>query len=362
MDISEPQSVSLDVELDSDIYPSPAVILNQDEGKESISLFSFNNPPPCAWDLVPEIPENISVTDLPMRGLQEVELCLNPPSLGSMLNWEYVAAEFGFSNNKIMHLRTSANPTADVLREIAHRPLKNLLNVLAKINRVDALLSLQPYLESTIRTADNTEISSSDSVWNYFMHIWYLFGGAFVNAEKNDILTCSASSSGNFVRHSASNANIVASSQKFILVTHHELVTSVALRKNYKWFLKNLRKQARQISMSAFDIDDYLETTCQFEGLHTLFASASNIVCVFTDDYMGMLKSNGNEQAVTVKQYLHKLMNSEFMEQGSNQRFCAVVFQGTGRDVLPLGWAKSTLVYEFPANHLQLFRKLFAKD
>ncbi|EFO18856.1 hypothetical protein LOAG_09637 [Loa loa] len=312
MDISEPQSVSLDVELDSDIYPSPAVILNQDEGKESISLFSFNNPPPCAWDLVPEIPENISVTDLPMRGLQEVELCLNPPSLGSMLNWEYVAAEFGFSNNKIMHLRTSANPTADVLREIAHRPLKNLLNVLAKINRVDALLSLQPYLESTIRTADNTEISSSDSV---------------------------------------------------ILVTHHELVTSVALRKNYKWFLKNLRKQARQISMSAFDIDDYLETTCQFEGLHTLFASASNIVCVFTDDYMGMLKSNGNEQAVTVKQYLHKLMNSEFMEQGSNQRFCAVVFQGTGRDVLPLGWAKEYTGIRIPCKIIcNCSGKLFAKD
>lgn len=61
------------------------------------------------------------------------------------------------------HLRTSANPSADVLREIAHRPLKNLLNVLAKINRVDALLSLQPYLESITRTGGNEEILSSDS-------------------------------------------------------------------------------------------------------------------------------------------------------------------------------------------------------
>ncbi|VDO13725.1 unnamed protein product [Brugia timori] len=95
-------SVSLEVELDSDIYPSPAAITKEDYGEESISLFSFNSPPPCAWDLVPEISENIPITGLPMRGLQEVELYLNPPSRGSMLNWEYVAAEFGFSNSRIM--------------------------------------------------------------------------------------------------------------------------------------------------------------------------------------------------------------------------------------------------------------------
>ncbi|KAK6111568.1 hypothetical protein QQG55_44160 [Brugia pahangi] len=348
MDISELQSVSLEVELDSDIYPTPAAITKEDYGEESISLFSFNSPPPCAWDLVPEISENIPITGLPMRGLQEVELYLNPPSRGSMLNWEYVAAEFGFSNSRIMHLRTSTNPTADVLLEITHRPLKNLLDVLAKINRVDALLSLQPYLENVVGTG-NTEISSSDS-------------GAYMNAAKSDVLTYSASSSSNSVRPTASNANTIINNQKFILVTHHEFVTNVALRKNYKWFLKNLRKQATEISMSVFDINDYLEASCQFEGLHTLFADASHIICVFTDDYMEMLKSNGKEQIVTVKQYLHKLMNGEFMEQGSNQRFCAVIFQGTGRDMLPLGWAKSTLVYEFPANHVQLFRKLFAKD
>uniref|UniRef100_A0AAF5PJE4 Uncharacterized protein n=1 Tax=Wuchereria bancrofti TaxID=6293 RepID=A0AAF5PJE4_WUCBA len=351
MDISELQSVSLEIELDSDIYPTPAAITKEDYGEESISLFSFNSPPPCAWDLVPEISENISITGLSMRGLQEIELCLNPPSRGSMLNWEYVAAEFGFSNSRIMHLRTSTNPTADVLREITHRPLKNLLDVLAKINRVDALLSLQPYLENVVGTVGNTEILSSDS-------------GAYMNAAKSDVLIYSACSTSNSIP-SASNANSVINNQKFILVTHHESVTNVALRKNYKWCLKNLRKQAKEISMSVFDIDDYLEACCQFEGLHTLFADASHIICVFTDDYMEMLKSNGKEQAVTVKQYLHKLMNGEFMEQGSNQRFCAVIFQvtkGTGRDMLPLGWAKSTLVYEFPANHVQLFRKLFAKN
>ncbi|VDP17347.1 unnamed protein product [Onchocerca flexuosa] len=226
MDISGPQSVSLDIELDSDIYPAPAVVLDQDDGKESISLFSFNSPPPCAWDLIPEIPEKVSVSALSKRGLQEIELCLNPPSRGSMLNWEYVAAEFGFPNSKIMHLRTSANPTADVLREIAHRPLKKLLNVLAKINRVDALLSMQPYLENIMRTGRNAKTLNSDS-------------GAFVNAGKSDILTYSASSSGSFGGPSALNTNI--RSEKIILVTHHEFVANVVLRKNYKWFLKNLR-------------------------------------------------------------------------------------------------------------------------
>lgn len=48
---------------------------------------------------------------------------------------------------------------------------------------------------------------------------------------------------------------------------------------------------------------------------------------------MGILKSSGDVQAVIVKQYLHKLMNGEFMEQGSNQRFCAVVFQVTKHEL-----------------------------
>lgn len=47
-----------------------------------------------------------------------------------------------------------------------------------------------------------------------------------------------------------------------------------------------------------------------------------------------MLKSNGSEQSLTVKQYLHKLMNGEFIERGCNRRFCAVVFQVTkGRTI-----------------------------
>uniref|UniRef100_A0A915PTH1 Uncharacterized protein n=1 Tax=Setaria digitata TaxID=48799 RepID=A0A915PTH1_9BILA len=339
MDISGPQSVSLDIELDSDIRPPSVAISCQDDEKKSISLFSFNSPPPYAWDLVPPVPKTITITSLPKNGLREIELCLNPPSRGSMLNWEYVAAEFGFSNSRIMHLRTSVNPAAEVLREIAHYPLKNLLDALAKINRVDVLLSLQSYLENIIGTSDAETLR--------------------VDSGKNDILMCSTSSSDSFVRPSASDAIIMDSSQKFILVTHHEFIASDALRKNYKWFLKNLRKQAKQANMSAFDIDDYLEASCQFEGLHTLFADASSIVCIFTDDYSEMLKLTGKKQSVTVKQYLHKLMNAEFMDRGTNQRFSAVIFQGTGRDVLPLGWARSTLVYEFPANHVQLFKKLF---
>lgn len=345
MDFSGTQSVSLEIALDSDIHRTPAAS-NNDEGKKaSISLLHFNDPPPSASELIPVIPKHICVNGLRMHGLQELELFLNPPSRGSMLNWEYVAAEFGFSNSKIMHLRTLTNPSSAVLQEIAFRPLKDLFYVLAKLNRVDVLLSLQPSLE-TLLSSESAEISTNDS-------------GAYVNADKSEILT-SNFFSGVQRRLNASNINIAAGEQKFILVTHHELNTNVALQKNYKWFLKNLRKQAKQVVMSVFDIDDYLEASCQFEGLHTLFVGASSIVCVFTGDYLDMLSSStGNEQNVAVKQYLHKLMNAEFVEHGDNQRFRAVVFQGTGRDVLPIGWAKSTLVYEFPSHHLQLFRKLF---
>ncbi|VDN02302.1 unnamed protein product [Thelazia callipaeda] len=306
MDISESQSVTLDIELDSGRYSTAGI---SGQGSKKSSLFSFNNPPPHAWDLVPQIPRSITITALPKRGLQEMELCLNLRSRGSMLNWEYVAAAFGFSNNKIMHLRTSSNPTADVLREIAGHPLKSLLDALAKINRVDALLSLQPYIESAVSSGGKSETPSTDSV---------------------------------------------------ILVTHHELDTHIAVRNNFRWFFKNLRKRAKQSGFLAVNIDDCMETSCEFEGLHALFANASSIVCVFTDDYVELLKSKRNEQTVMVKQYLHKLMNSEFLERGENKRFRAVIFQGTGRDLLPLGWAKSTLVYEFPANHLQLFQRLFA--
>lgn len=92
------------------IHISSYHMILQDEGKKaSISLLHFNDPPPSASDLIPVIPEHICVNGLRMHGLQELELFLNPPSRGSMLNWEYVAAEFGFSNSKIM-VRISLSP------------------------------------------------------------------------------------------------------------------------------------------------------------------------------------------------------------------------------------------------------------
>ncbi|VDN29810.1 unnamed protein product, partial [Gongylonema pulchrum] len=98
------QSVSLEIMLDSDACEAPAgpSKCKDEEGEAPISLLSFYDFPPCASDLVPMIHENICIGGLSRYGLQEVELLLNCPSRGSMFNWEYVAAEFGFSNSRIM--------------------------------------------------------------------------------------------------------------------------------------------------------------------------------------------------------------------------------------------------------------------
>ncbi|VDL67197.1 unnamed protein product [Nippostrongylus brasiliensis] len=59
---------------------------------------------------------------------------------------------------------------------------------------------------------------------------------------------------------------------------------------------------------------------------------------------------------------MHDLMNQEFFALNStNRRFRAVIFNDTQLNDLPLGWARSTLVYHFPSNMAALCSRIFKR-
>uniref|UniRef100_A0A915A565 SEFIR domain-containing protein n=1 Tax=Parascaris univalens TaxID=6257 RepID=A0A915A565_PARUN len=333
-------SLTIEIELDNDDqYGLTQLSHMVGDPSPSGSFETFCDPPPTASEARPHVGNEVCVRHLPRLAFRQFELFMNPPSYGSMHNWEYLASNLGLSSYEIMCLRTSDSPTRLMLQRFLNCPLNRILDAICELNRIDVLLVLQPYVNGMEASAHALSDAASDS-------------GAFFD-EPGPSAPMAPSS-----HRIAKNSHIQAAtgirlSNRFILVTHHEEATSAGLKKNFK-------KHGEQSTISVFDIEECTNESDLLGGLHTMFENAVHIVCVFSEDYKRMLHSDNDSQCVVMKKYLHNLMNTEYVrEVGVNRRFRAVLLQGTERDVLPTGWPQNTLVYEFPSHHVHLFKKLF---
>uniref|UniRef100_A0A0M3HWL9 SEFIR domain-containing protein n=1 Tax=Ascaris lumbricoides TaxID=6252 RepID=A0A0M3HWL9_ASCLU len=362
-------SLTIEIELDNDEqYGLTQLSHMVCDPSPSSSFETFYDPPPTASEARPHVSNEVCVRHLPRLAFHQFELYMNPPSYGSMHNWEYLASNLGLSSYEIMAripylffsfqelwylmnytlskcLRTSDSPTRAMLQRFLNCPLNRILDAICELNRIDVLLVLQPYVNGMKASADALSDAASDS-------------GAFFD-EPGPSAPMAPSS-----HRVAKNSHVQAAtgirlSNRFILVTHHEEETSAGLKKNFKWLMKNLKKHGEQSTISVFDIEECTSESDLLGGLHTMFENAAHIVCVFSEDYKRMLHSSDDSQCVVMKKYLHNLMNTEYVRKlGVNQRFRAVMLQGTERDVLPTGWPQNTLVYEFPSHHKLLSQLL----
>ncbi|KHN83518.1 hypothetical protein Tcan_15710 [Toxocara canis] len=306
-------SLTIDIELDNDEqYALTQLSYNADDSSPHNSLETFYDAPPTAAEVRPHVGSEVYVRHLPQLAFRQFELYMNPPSYGSMRNWEYLASSLGLSNNEIM----------------ARIPAKSELLV-------------------AVAWDDGNLVSVP---------------GAFFDepGPSVPVVASTAHRAGTSENRHIQRAAEQSLGGKFILVTHHEEEASADLRKNFKWLMKNLRKHGEQSEVSVFNIEECANERDMLGGLHSIFENAMHIVCVFSEDYAQMLRSDSDSQCVAMKKYLHNLMNAEYVRKlGVNQRFRAVILQGTERSVLPTGWPQNTLVYEFPSHHIQLFKKLF---
>lgn len=133
-------SKTLTIQLDDD----------EDYGQEVVELdpqiTEFYDPPPKAAEIRPRVAKGVCIKHLSQLARRQFEIFLDPPSLGSMYNWEYVAARLGLTGNEILYLKNQKNPTSEVLLRFSGRPLEDLLNIIRDLGRVDLLLTLRDFI------------------------------------------------------------------------------------------------------------------------------------------------------------------------------------------------------------------------
>uniref|UniRef100_A0A1I7XXY7 SEFIR domain-containing protein n=1 Tax=Steinernema glaseri TaxID=37863 RepID=A0A1I7XXY7_9BILA len=330
-------SLTVAIELDNDVE------LDDDDDTDDFSGPSTSglkglveiSTPPSAASLVPPLPQNVKVKHLRSDARQLLQLRLDPHPLGSMRNWEFVANQLGLDNDRIINLQRRESPTEQLLSLFAEYPLAHLLSGIADSNRIDLLISLQPYIRGI--QPHQERVPHQD---------------AFALLDSG-------------LLHSHSVSGFIADGlpeEPFVVVTHCSPRRTTE-RKSYKWFLENLKNAAVDSGVSIVDIDDFLKHDKELSDLELLFRKARHIIVVCSALYKQLME--GGEQAAAdrldrLKIYFHKkLLDAEYMELGRNERFRPVTIQGASHNVLLNGWQKNTIVHEFPTQFNELSARVF---
>ncbi|KAJ1364465.1 hypothetical protein KIN20_024565 [Parelaphostrongylus tenuis] len=251
---------------------------------------------------------------------------LNMPSYGSLKNWDSIAVHLEIPDHEIMSLRNDSRPMEAVLNKYRDVPLKDLIRALQTCRRIDMLYSLKN-LEQKGRLTRPME-----------QHVG-------INSVSTSLMSTS-------VIYDDFNTDSVRS----IFLVHYE--EGAQEIRDFKWFRKNLMKHANErgfriVDISTLDIDANITSSVE-----EAFAKAYQIVVTFTPSHIEAVKCRSTACRSVV--YAHDLMNQEFFTLNSiNKRFRAVTFNDTQQSSLPLGWPRSTLVYQFPLHMGALCAKIF---
>ncbi|WKY07947.1 hypothetical protein Q1695_007443 [Nippostrongylus brasiliensis] len=242
----------------------------------------------------------LSIADLSDETHAVLNSHLSMPSYGSLKSWDSVGVQLGIPDHEIMSFRQYPRPMEAVLKRCRSSSAKAIVKALQFCNRVDVLYSLK-------------------------------------RLEKGGKL--------GKLLHS-------------ILLIHHE--GNADEIRDFRWLRKNLVQHASRLGFHINDIAE-LDVDANFtSSLEEAFAKAKQIVVSFTPSYIEAVKCRSIDCRAVV--YMHDLMNQEFFALNStNRRFRAVIFNDTQLSDLPLGWARSTLVYHFPSNMTALCSRIFKR-
>uniref|UniRef100_A0A0N5AHR9 Myeloid differentiation primary response protein MyD88 n=1 Tax=Syphacia muris TaxID=451379 RepID=A0A0N5AHR9_9BILA len=334
---SESQSRTVEVQLDDDpeYYMRNPYSASDDLNLE---IFDFYDPPPAPTDVRPRVPPGLTISNLSQFAVRQFEIFLDPPSLGTMCNWEYLAARLGLAASEIMYLRTQKRPTAEVLHKFSSRSLDDLLDIICDLGRIDLLLSLREYVSEGNFAVASTRQPTDSGV-----------------AESTIPLISTSNISMDDSDHALLNSVNNPDREKCILVVHHENKENFQLRKNYAWFAKNLRKYATRENFKLRDVDNCVDDANLIGTINNLFANAKHIIFVFSEDLLHLLYSSMEH---SLKKYVFDLSNTEYARTLRNMRFRPVVFKDE-KIALPVGWPNNTIVYEFPTMFDSLCSRIF---
>ncbi|TKR60704.1 hypothetical protein L596_027909 [Steinernema carpocapsae] len=350
MDPDDLASLTVAIELDNDIG------IGEDDYSDSYNEATTSGVerlaleiciPPSASSLVPHLEFGIKVRDLKGDAKRLIQLRLDPIPLGSMRNWEFIANQMGLDNDRIINLQRCDSPTEQLLKMFGGYPLAHLLSSIADSNRIDLLISLQPYLAG-IRPGR----AEAPCPAHFYPPHFAPFDPGLINMSTTSF-----------------PVGQEFPIEPFIVVTHCSPKKTPEY-KNFKWFFDNLKISASNyetisgVFVEVVNIDKFLNANDDITDLEKLFRKAKVIVVVCSTAYKQMMENPEppRNHLDKLKKHFHtKFLDVEYVEKGRNERFRPVIIKGTqASEVLLNGWQKNTIVHEFPSKMQELAERIFS--
>uniref|UniRef100_A0A914D4I1 Death domain-containing protein n=1 Tax=Acrobeloides nanus TaxID=290746 RepID=A0A914D4I1_9BILA len=314
--------------------------------------------PPNPETFCQKLDEKIQISRLTPNVFKILSLFLNADAIGTLKNWEHLAAQFGLSHHEIRNLRRTEDPTEAILSRFSNLSINRLLEFLCEMERLDLLLSLHPYLEGL--TAGFNALQSSEEDWGDSG--MYQEAGPSTHRRIPAHPLVSTSS----IYEPPTRSKISLPNTKFVIVTHYEI--SKEAKKLFKFFMKNLRHHSTKSNdqsqpCTVLDLNECIDES-NIRQIENFFTPAKHILLFATQDYSENVASSNHaistDAALLTARHFHSLMNDEYFQSGyTNRRFRVVIPSDKEKSCLPLGWATNTLVYKFPENFSELCTKLF---
>ncbi|CAD5214819.1 unnamed protein product [Bursaphelenchus xylophilus] len=323
--------------------------------EDDITLFAEQIGPPIrAEDVEFDIDANAQCRNLPIQAASVMELRLNPPAIGSMRNWEYLAMLLGMSMEEIVGLRRVESPVAKLLQNFADFSLRSLIAALKDTNRVDVLISLQPFINSIGN--DSLAIGGGDSG---------LFDNATTTTDSADYGLAGPSSQPVSIPRPQRPFQIP---DRFVLVTHHEpqdkSPQSKEIRKYFRSLFASLKASGEKEGTQILDVEECLDAQNLYPTMRRIYSQAQLIILYVSPLYFHEIHNQQQisppNQKIQLKRYVEDLIGTESVEQG-NGRFMVILKSPEDTEYRPLGWARNTLYYVFPNNWKDISNKCFNK-
>ncbi|CAD5210413.1 unnamed protein product [Bursaphelenchus okinawaensis] len=345
-------TLTVTVCLDEDIPVEPQPRPRNFE--DDLTLFNEQiGPPTKADDVEFHVDSNAHCRHIPVQAASIIELRLNPPAIGSMRNWEYLAMLLGMSMEEIVGFRRIENPMAKLLQKFANLTLNSFIRALKDTNRIDVLILLQPLINS-IDTNKLALAAGADS-------------GQFDNADTSSYNELAGPSLfPQTIPRPVLEQKAFKIPENYIFVTHHEAQDkspeSKHIRKYFRSFMANLKDIGNKNGTQILDIEDCLDIPNLYTTMMEIFSKARLILLYVSSSYFQDVHQPRSvappNQKTKLKKYVEELIGTESAESG-NSRFMVVLTNPEDEKYRPVGWARNTIYYEFPANWNQICSKCF---
>ncbi|CAB3399537.1 unnamed protein product [Caenorhabditis bovis] len=259
---------------------------------------------------------------------------LDYPPFVSVSSWIEIANFLKLDHTDMVVVESSQKPAEYLMTHIENTPAQLLFNALESANRVDILLYVK-ILEKRRGLCD--PLSGFHSMSTFELD-------------------------SNYDRESVSSFQLESVEfRNCFLINHYE--TTHQEKKNFRWFMKNIRENFKKLGIThitALDINELekIENGNIIETLQAAFVQVPAIVVCYNESFVDALEKPEQDFEFKYKSHIHQQTVTEFFANGMKNKRCRVIHMPGNQRTETVGWAPSTVQFQFPDGFGPFLRRL----